>query len=226
MKKKIIISIVSVIVLVAVAALIVFIVSGGDLGKKSVDLNGTWIVTSNVNEGVVSIPQNEYMVFDEESVKDFRDGNNTPFATSKYEVNGDVLNLSDISRTYHIDIHTNSYISLYTNDRTFMTIVKIEDDSYLNKNFAANTLSGKWNVLYRTSDQVISNEYLVFENGKMQNFRNNSDKASMESDYQCNGNALELQSIGLKFIGFNVSDDTIALVDTKDGYVWLLQRAA
>ena len=107
-----------------------------------------------------------------------------------------------------------------------MTIVKIEDDSYLNKNFAANTLSGKWNVLYRTSDQVISNEYLVFENGKMQNFRNNSDKASMESDYQCNGNALELQSIGLKFIGFNVSDDTIALVDTKDGYVWLLQRAA
>lgn len=58
MKKKVYIGAAIVIVAIAMIALMVFVFSGKP-AKTSLELSGVWKVVKNVNEGSISIPQNE-----------------------------------------------------------------------------------------------------------------------------------------------------------------------
>lgn len=130
MKKNVVIGVVAAVVFIAIAVLMVFVFSGKN-EESAFDLSGVWKVATNVNEGVVSIPQMEYMVFSEGEASDYRDGNTEPYIKSSYKIVGDVLELPDISRTYHISHQTEDYISLYTNENTFMTLVRAEMIQFL-----------------------------------------------------------------------------------------------
>ena len=122
MKKKVCVGVAIAIVAVALIALIIFVFSGKS-AETSLELNGVWKVAKNVTDGSISIPQNEYMIFSNGEASDFRDGNAAPFAKSSYRISGDVLELPDISRTYHIAQKTEQYISLYTADDTYISLV-------------------------------------------------------------------------------------------------------
>jgi len=92
MKKKVIIGVVAAVVAIAIAVMLVFVFSGKN-AENAFDLSGVWKVAANVNDGVVAIPQNEYMVFSHEEASDYRDGNTEPYVTSSYRSAGDVLEL-------------------------------------------------------------------------------------------------------------------------------------
>lgn len=224
MKKKTGIIVASAVVLVAIVALLIFVFSGKN-EVQTIDLTGVWKVTSNVVEGTVTIPQNEYMVFDGSIASDYRDGASTPYVTSKYNVSGDVLELSDISRTYHLAVHNGAYVSLYTSENTFMTIVKAASEEILNTTFDPSMITGKWNVSYRTTDQPIENEYLIFENGIISDYRNNSDQPTIEAEFQWNGNIIQAPSLGIEMAGARIAEKEIVLVDVNEGYVWILTKA-
>ena len=224
MKKKVIIGATAAVVVIAIVALLVFVFSAKD-SENVFDLSGVWKVVTNVNDGVVSAPQNEYMVFGSGEASDYRDGNTEPYVTSSYKIEGDVLELPDISRTYHIAQQTEGYISLYTNDTTFMTLVKAENENILNDNFDLQTISGKWNVTYRPTDKPIVNEYLIFNNGMLADYRDNADAPTIEAEYEWKDNVIQAPALGIEMMAARVAANKIVLIDINEGYVWLLTKA-
>lgn len=224
MKKKVTVGVVATIVVVVIVALIVFVIFGEDKSKP-IDLSGVWKIAVVVTDGTVDIPENEYMVLDANEAKDYRNGENKPYAASAYKVNGDVLELSDVSRTYHIVAHTESCISLYTSEKTFMTIVKAESENILNTPFDYSTVSGKWNVVYRPTDAQINNEYLLFNEGILLDYRDNSATPTVTAEYQWNENVIQVPSLKIEMKGFIVASNRLVLVDITKGYVWELTKA-
>lgn len=224
MKKKVYIGAAIVIVVIAIIALIGFVFSGKP-AEASFELNGVWKVANNVNRGAVSIPQNEYMIFNDGEVSDYRDGNSTPFAKSSYKISGDTLELPDISRTYHISQQTEQYISLYIADDTYISLVKADSEETLSSSFDSTSVTGKWNVTYRPTAEPIVNEYLIFENGILTDYRNNSETPSIKAVYEWNDNVIKAPDLGIEMLGSKVAANRIILVDINDGYVWLLTKA-
>ncbi|WP_066925688.1 hypothetical protein [Murdochiella massiliensis] len=226
MKKKVMIGAAIAVVVVALAAIMVFVFTGKEGEHTStVELDGTWKVAVNVADGSISIPQNEYMVFDNGEARDYRDGNTVPYVKSTYKVSGDVLELPDISRTYHISQKTEQYVSLYTNDDTYMTLVKADNESVLSEAFSPDTVTGKWNVTYRPTDKPIANEYLVFGDSTLADFRDNAETPTIEADYEWSGNVIKAPALGIEMSASIVGTDRIILVDANEGYVWLLTKA-
>lgn len=224
MKKKVYIGAAIVIVAIAMIALMVFVFSGKP-AETSLELSGVWKVVKNVNEGSISIPQNEYMIFNDGEVSDYRDGNPAPFAKSSYKISGDTLELPDISRTYHISQQTEQYISLYTADDTYISLVKADSEETLNSPFDPASVTGKWNVVYRPTAEPIVNEYLIFENGILADYRDNSETPSIEAVYEWNDNVINAPDLGVEMLGAKVAADRIILVDINEGYIWLLTKA-
>ena len=224
MKKKVYIGAAIVIVAIAMIALMVFVFSGKP-AETSLELSGVWKVAKNVNEGSISIPQNEYMIFNNGEASDYRDGDPTPFAKSSYKISGDTLELPDISRTYHISQQTEQYISLYTADDTYISLVKADSEETLNRPFDPASVTGKWNVVYRPTAEPIVNEYLIFENGKLADYRDNSETPSIEAAYEWNDNVIKAPDLGVEMLGSKVAADRIILVDINEGYIWLLTKA-
>lgn len=224
MKKKVYIGAAIVIVAIAMIALMVFVFSGKP-AETSLELSGVWKVVKNVNEGSISIPQNEYMIFNDGEASDYRDGNPVPFAKSSYKISGDTLELPDISRTYHISQQTEQYISLYTADDTYISLVKADSEETLNSPFDPASVTGKWNVVYRPTAEPIVNEYLIFENGILADYRDNSETPSIEAVYEWNDNVINAPDLGVEMLGAKVAADRIILVDINEGYIWLLTKA-
>lgn len=224
MKKKVYIGAAIVIVAIAMIALMVFVFSGKP-AETSLELSGVWKVTKNVNEDSISIPQNEYMIFHNGEASDYRDGDPTPFAKSSYKISGDTLELPDISRTYHISQQTEQYISLYTADNTYISLVKADSEETLNSSFDPTSVTGKWNVVYRPTADPIVNEYLIFENGTLADYRDNSETPSIEAAYEWNDNVIKAPDLGVEMLGSKVAADRIILVDINEGYIWLLTKA-
>lgn len=224
MKKKVSIGVAATVVIVAIAVLVIFVFSGKN-EDKAFDFSGVWKVAVNVSAGTASIPQNEYMVFSEGNVSDYRNGITDPYVTSSYTIAGDVIKLSDISRTYHIVQHTPEYISFYANDSTFMTLIKAENENILNDEFDFQSVSEKWNVTYRPTDTPIVNEYLIFNNGVLSDYRNNSEQPAIEAEYEWNDNIIKAPALGIEMMGARVATNKIILIDISEGYVWLLTKA-
>lgn len=226
MKKKVLIGMAIAVVVVAIAAILVFVLSGkNEIPNAATELEGTWKVAANVVEGAASIPQNEYMVFDSEEARDYRDGNADPYVKSSYKVSGDVLKLPDISRTYQIAQKTEQYISLYTDDNTYMTLIKADNESVLSEAFSSDTVKGKWNVTYRPTETPIVNEYLVFGEDTLADYRDNAEKLVIEADYVWSGNVIKAPDLGIEMMASVVGADRIVLVDANEGHVWLLTKA-
>lgn len=221
MKRKFLVGAIAIIVVIAIVALMIFVFSGKDK-ESSFDLNGVWKVANNVTDGSISIPQSEYIIFSEDEASGYRDGNAEPYIESSYNISGDVLELPDISRTYHIAQQTEQYISLYTTDKTYMVLVKADSEETLKNDFDSTSVSGKWSVTYRPTEEPIVNEYLVFENGMLADYRDNSEKPSIEAKYEWNDNIITVPDLEIEMMGSRVADSRIILVDVHDGYVWLL----
>lgn len=224
MKKKVVIGVGAAIVFIAIAAMLVFVFSGKD-EKSPLDVSGTWKVVTNVSGGVVSIPESEYMVFSEGEAADYRDGDTEPYAKSKYSISGNVLKLQDMSRTYNIEHHTDEYISLYTNDNTFITLIKVEKQVPFDESFNAKLISGKWNVAYRPTDKPIFNEYLLFGEDLLSDYRDDVKQPAVEAKYEWEGNIIKAPELGIEMMAAKIEDGRIVLIDMDAGYVWLLIKA-
>ena len=141
------------------------------------------------------------------------------------KISGDTLELPDISRTYHISQQTEQYISLYTADDTYISLVKADSEETLNSSFDPTSVTGKWNVVYRPTAEPIVNEYLIFENGILADYRDNSETPSIEAAYEWNDNVIKAPDLGVEMLGSKVAADRIILVDINEGYILLLTKA-
>lgn len=229
MKKKAPVIVCSVVVIVAIIAMVVFVFSGSnDMPVESVNMEGTWKVAVYVNNGAVSIIDNEYMVFDEDSVSDYRDSTTEPYATSSYTIDeSQQLALPDISRNYSIEKYTENYVRLYEDQDVYMELIRYgnADMSPLEVDTAA--FEGKWNITYRNTDNVYVGAYIVFENGTVAQYsaESNDPVATFDFTWQ-DGNHLIVDGWGKELVLYPISDDTVIMVElvTDSGFIWEFQR--
>ncbi len=229
MKKKAPIIVCGVVVIVAIIAMVVFVFSGSnDVPVESVNMEGTWKVAVYVNNGTVSIIDNEYMIFGEDSVSDYRDSTTEAYATSSYTIDESLqLALPDISRNYSIEKYTENYVRLYEGQNVYMELIRYgnADMSPLDVDTAA--FEGKWNITYRNTDNVYAGAYMVFENGTAAQYSAGSNDPVATSDFTWqDGNHLIVDGWGKDLVLYPVSDDTVIMVElaTDNGFIWEFQR--
>ena len=115
--------------------------------------------------------------------------------------------------------------SLYTADDTYISLIKADSEETLNSSFGPASVTVKWNVVYRPTAEPIVNEYLIFENGILLDYRDNSETPSIEAAYEWSDNAIKAPDLGVEMLGSKVAADRIILVDINEEYIWLLTKA-
>ena len=127
-KKTAMIVAASVFVLVAIAALLIFVFSGDPKADmKTVELNGTWKVAAYFSNGTHTLPESEYITFTDDCATAYKDG--ATIATGTYSfADGTNLELNDISRKYKVERRTDNYIRLYESTHVYMELIRYPND--------------------------------------------------------------------------------------------------
>ncbi len=225
-KKSVMIIAVSAFVIVAIAVLMIFILSGDPTGDiKTVDLTGTWKVAAYFSNGTPALPENEFMIFTDDRAVAHRDG--ATIATSGYTLtDGKNLELPEISRSYIVERRTDNYIRLYENASVYMELIRYPNEDLGDISIDASKLRDRWNVVYRNTDTPIADEILVFTENQIEDYRNGSVEPAAVSDYAwtCE-DCLFADRWGIEFQLIQFSDTTIFFIEKQSGLIWELHRA-
>lgn len=222
-KKKIFIGIGAAIIVIGVIAIVAFLLATGNVENSvaNVDLCGTWKVLNHAGTPV----DNEYLVFDDTTVNDYRDGNTTPYIQSAYTVKGSELNLTDASKKFSIRTVSVNNLILTETDTTYeWKIIRCDGDGISLPELDQKIIEGTWKVTMQAGN-VIENEEMIFENGTITDYRDNKSDAYLESPYSWSSERkLYVEKLGLVCTVFPVSEDLIIMVEDGTGYVWELER--
>lgn len=228
MKNKALLGISGVVILVILLGLAFFALGGQPSDTSvSVDLSGTWEVAATVQDGIATLIDGEYMVFDETTAKDFRDGSETPYLSSKYEIEVSdmiTLQLSDISRSYVIEQKSQNIIQLYENQNSHLVLLRCDGLEPPELSPVSSLLTGKWHVNYRNTNEILD-EILVFDDSQLEDYRNGSETPVSTMEYEWDeAGFLVVQALSKTFEPHPRSDTLIILVETDTGDCWELER--
>ncbi|MBQ3544407.1 MAG: hypothetical protein IJA34_05400 [Lachnospiraceae bacterium] len=215
-------------IVVSVTAMLIFIFSGNKIieGDSGISLKGTWKVVSVVDNNTVSLPENNYIIFENENAIVYRGKTDSPFAKSEYTIDKNLnLKLSELSRQYAVRKLSNNIIRLYESKTIYMNLIKYSGVNMADIPFDVANINGRWNVVYRNTDEIIHNEYLVFKEERIYDYRNGSEEPISSSEYSIkNGKHLIAKSWSKDMILTPLSENRIILVETDTGYVWELEK--
>ena len=230
MKKKVPYIVCGAVGIIAIVAMIVFVLSGdNDATAEPMNVEGTWKVAVYVNNGTVSIIDNEYMIFAKESVSDYRDNTTEPFATSSYTIDSNMLmTLPDISRNYTVEKYTENYIRLYESQNVYMELIRYGNADMRPLDVDTDAFEGKWNITYRNTANVYTGDYMVFENGTASQYSAGSSEPVATSSFSWrDGNHLVVDGWSKELVLYQLDDDTVLMVElaTESGFIWEFHRA-
>lgn len=227
MKRKSVYLICGIILVAAIAALLAFVFSGGDTTENGkFDIAGTWRVVTYVKGGTATLIDNEFIVFADGQVKDYRDGGAEPYVSSSYSVDSAMtLEMPEISKKYTVDKRSDNHIRLYESAEIYMYLIRYPNADMSKVTIDPAIVTGKWNVVYRDIDRPIPNEYLVFENGQMHDYRESAETPAATMDYVWNGNQIVIDAINKTMTLHIISSTEIAFIETDTGFIWELEAA-
>ena len=229
MKKRISFVVCSVIVVATIIAMLVFVLgSNEDTTSEMLDLEGTWKVVAYFSNGTASIINSEYMVFDAETVKDYRDNTTEPFVTSKYTLDSNLkLSLSDISRQYTVKKATENYISLYETVDTYVELIRYPNADMSPVTIDTVAFEGKWDIVFRKTSNIYAGSYMVFDDGIAYQYTGTSDAPVATSDYFWqNGNHLMVSEWSKEMEVYPIFDDVVIMVEVAadTGFIWEFKK--
>lgn len=227
MKKNVWWIISGVVVIIAVVLLAIFAFGGKrEMAKQHVSIEGTWKVVVFVENETANIIDNEYMVFDKATAKDYRDNNSEPFVSSKYVIDDTNLILADISKTYSIDSKTDNYIRLYESKTKYMDLIRYQNADMAKIQLEPDTILGNWNIIFRNTDKIYAGDYMSFDRDKISQFKAGVSDAVASADYKIIDNHLIVDGWNKEMVLYPLSDDVLIMVELTQyqGHVWELQR--
>lgn len=226
MKKRMVYVVCTIILIAVVSGLILFALSGDNTSKsENVNVEGTWKVVTYVNNGAATLVENEYMVFSDGCANAYREGNEEPYASSKYTIDASLLmNLPDISRKYTIDSKSLNHMRLYENANSYMYLIRYPNKDMSDIEVDASLIYGRWDIVYRDSDTNYSDEYLIFENGKMYDYHGENQEPTATMEYVWNENQIVISTINKTMTLHIISDTEIAFIENDTGYIWELKK--
>lgn len=229
MKKKIPFIVCSMVVVMAIVAMLMFVLSGkDDVVSETLNIEGTWKVVVYFNNDTISIIDNEYMIFDADSASDYRDNLLEPFATSKYVIDSSMsMSLPDISKKYTIKKYTENYIRLYESHAMYIELIRYYNADMSPIDFDATAFEGKWNIIYRNTSNVYAGDYMVFDGGTASQYTGGFQEPIATSIYSWqNGNHLLVNGWSKEMVVYPVSEDTVIMVElnTEKGFIWEFKK--
>lgn len=222
-----------VVIVVAIAALLIFALSGQAPAQEPVELNitGAWKVVSYIANGSVTLFDDQYMVFTETTASVFRTDLVHPAATGSYTLTDGAyprktLSVPDLGKIYTVEIVTDNIIRLCESPTAYMDLVRYPNVDLTPTSLTGELLEGRWNVNHRDTTEIITNEYFVFENGSMSNYRNSNPEPVVQAQMQwLSANRLSVPNLRSEYIFLPYSQTMVFLVEVSTGVVWELEKA-
>ena len=234
MKKKVWFIIAAVVALAIVIGMVIFLVvtKFKDDGSENTDLSlvGTWriVCIEDDMDGSVTFVSNEFAVFDESSMKYYRQGVEVESMASKYTIGEDgFVSFSDINAGYFMAVKTENYFKFWESETRCRAFVRYPNADMSKVNYNASDITGRWNVTFHDKVTDIENEYWIFEGGTIKQFANGEETPISSSTYTWeNGDLLSTEEWTTKKYMLNFLDeDKILLVATDTGAIIELNKA-
>jgi hypothetical protein len=227
MKKTTALVLATVLLLAAYAALGVFALAqdGEPVSAQTQSLDGVWrVVAYHQGDNMTLIPC-EFMTFADGLATDYRDSFESPYVKSAFKKDGSKLVLSDLDRTYEINLAADHVLQLYTSPSEYMELVWYSSLDAVSDEFKTTQLEGTWNIAYRRGLDKIGTETLVFDSTTLTDYRNGSTEPTVCADYEWDAqNCLVVPKLAKIYKIYPASENEWFLVETDTGFVWDLVR--
>lgn len=218
MKNKLYIIIGSVVIVLAIVAASIFMLSTKDVKPASTnfEIEGTWKLFNYD----VPMTDEQYLIFNDGTVNGYKNGNNTPSITSKYEYSTGTLKLTDLGIEYKADIITDNYLALYDTALTEYVLVRSVGDGINPQDFDWDLLIGTWDVILHGKD-FAGTEQMIFDGTVVKDYRDGNATPYLDSTYTIkDNNTLLIDGIGLELNLCYLDSELAILVETHTGYVY------
>lgn len=206
------------ILIVAVIITSVFFILYGDKGNIStttVKLDGTWCVYQYAENKIVD----EFMVFNNGSVSDYRAGSEDPYVISSYSYDNGKLVLPDISKEFVVRVVSDNNIILVEPDTREWKMIKVSNGDRDFKDVAASDLIGEYDVVMVAGEKR-SNEIMTFTDTNLIDTRDGNEYIS--SNYEIfSGHLFKATDISKEFYIYK-NGSVLMLIEIDEGYVWEL----
>lgn len=229
MKKKVFVGIGIVVIIIAAAMIMVFLMSTKDtnVNKNVLSISddyfkGTWCVAQRSGVAV----KNEYFVFDENYVSDYRDNSEEAYMSSVYSIiDSGMLSMSDVSKKFVIEAVSNNIVKLIdTESKEVWNLLRCSGDGLDLYEVSDFEIEGTWNVLFH-GGQAVQGETMIFDNGAFVDYRDGSTEPYLESTYEWNENGyLLISKLDLEIEVFKTGDSSLGLIETDTGYIWEIEK--
>jgi len=206
----------SIFLALAVAFMLFFVFAGDSFVKDPVDMTGTWkVVSYSINGSYSEIIDNEFMVFDAETVTDYRDGKE--FAASSYTLKGLTLKAPELGKEYEIELISEGIVRLCSGGGEYINLVYWTTGD-INKEPAPVVFSGRWDLAHRDSENFVPGTYFIFGDKTLEYYAN-SNAEPVTMNFTQSGNVLTVNELSLSLEAYTIRENYVVLVD-QDGWVW------
>ncbi len=219
MKKKGLIIAGGILIIAVVAAVVCFIITGDNDSNSvsTVELDGTWCVYQYAENKI----DNEFMVFNNGSVSDYRDGNEEPYITSSYTYENEKLVMPEISKEFTVRAVSDNNIILVGPDTREWKMIKVSNGDRDIKDLTASDLVGEYTVVMMASEQR-SNEVMVFTDSTFTDSRDGEEYLSCKYELT-SSHLLKASEISKEYYVYK-NGNVLMFIDKADGYVWELRE--
>lgn len=210
-------------VAIFVTVLCVVFLRDTESNPRNINFTGVWRRYKYAADPI----DNEYLVFDDASVKYYRSGLDGAAIESKYTYNAteSKIYFSDLSMDFIVRYTTDYQISLLDKDNRDWGLAKISTSATVN---AAPAIVGEWDVKLFNGTVPVKAEKVTFTETVMSDTRGG--ELYFSGDYTLGGNVLNVNLRGNEktFEVYNCTSDVLIIVDHDDAqngrYIWELKK--
>lgn len=219
MKKKGLIILGGILIVTVMAAVCWFVLLSGKDEKMitTVELNGTWYVYQYAENKV----DNEFMIFDNGVVSDYRDGNEKAYISSKYNYENGTLEMDEVEKKFSVHAISDNNIILVEPDTREWKMIRVAEAGQDIAAISISDLVGEYEVVMVAGEQR-TGEVMVFNETKLTDMRDGEEY--LTCNYELVGeHLLNAKDMSKEYYVYK-NGSVLMLIDKTDGYVWELKE--
>ena len=235
-RKNILFIVGGIFVVAALAVMLVFVLSGNNenVADVSYDFTGVWKIVADVQPGNVRLPEQEFVVFTEDTASFYRDGLEQPSEVSAYSTKLSnasphtdfKINFSDLSLQYEVAAATDKYVRLCHNSTVYLELIRYANADMSELSFEQDMVVGSWDVAYRNTGDKVFEEKICLEDGMLVDYRDGSAEPYATVPYSWNEQGhLCVEAMNIEMVCYPYNEEIIFFVEVASGNVWELHTA-
>ena len=219
MKKKSFVVIGAILIAVVLGAVLLFVFHGGEnQADETISLQGAWLVYQHGDE----LPRNDFMVFNENSVSYYSNGDSEPAASSMYSIQGSQLSTPDIDKTFSIRSISENNVMLTESNSVVWRLLHIGNSYEDMSNVVPENIEGVYDVK-AVGEETRINETMTFADSHLSFVQDGSEIISSDFTISDDG-ILHLTTIGRDYYVYENGND-LFFIGVSDNGVWELYKA-